>query len=83
MRLQSDPTIVYGITKGVPLGRRSRVSEIATKTDWNTYQIDGLPKTPICNPGADAIKRSAAARRDRLHLFRRGRNGRACCSPRH
>ncbi len=55
MRLQSDPTIVYGITRGVPLGHGLRVSEIAQKSDWNTYQIDGLPKTPICNPGKEAI----------------------------
>lgn len=56
MRLQSDPTIVYGITRGVPLGHGLRVSEIANKTEWNTYQIDGLPKTPICNPGKESIK---------------------------
>lgn len=62
MRLQSDPTIIYGISKGEPLynraGERRTLyrSEIDTPTDWNTYQIDGLPKTPICNPGADAIR---------------------------
>lgn len=55
IRLQSDPTIIYGVTGGEPLGRGIRVSEIARKTDWNTYQMDGLPKTPICNPGAAAI----------------------------
>lgn len=55
-RLQSDPTIIYGITGGEPLGRGIRVSEIARKTDWNTYQMDGLPKTPICNPGRAAIE---------------------------
>jgi len=62
MRLQSDPTIIYGISKGEPLynkaGERRTLyrSEIDRPTDWNTYQIDGLPKTPICNPGADAIR---------------------------
>ncbi len=56
MRLQSDPTIVYGLTQGVPLGHGLRASEIARETEWNTYQIDGLPKTPICNPGREAIK---------------------------
>ena len=55
MKLQSDPTIIYGITQGERLGRRIRQSEINRKTDWNTYQIPALPKTPICNPGADAI----------------------------
>ncbi len=55
MRLQSDPTIIYGVSKGEPLGRGIRRSEIDRKTDWNTYQMDGLPKTPICNPGAEAI----------------------------
>ena len=61
MRLESDPTIIYGVSKGEPLrnrrGQRRTLyrSEIDRKTDWNTYQIDGLPKTPICNPGRDAI----------------------------
>lgn len=57
MRLQSDPTIVYGITLGAgPLGRPIRRSEIDRRTDYNTYQIDGLPPTPICNPGRASIE---------------------------
>ncbi|WP_172125357.1 MULTISPECIES: endolytic transglycosylase MltG [unclassified Devosia] len=57
MRLQSDPTIIYGITNGqAPLGRGLRRSEIEAKTPFNTYQIDGLPPTPIANPGADALR---------------------------
>lgn len=57
MRLQSDPTIIYGITKGQgPLGRRIRRSEIDGVTPYNTYQIDGLPPTPISNPGAATIE---------------------------
>ena len=61
MRLESDPTIIYGVSRGEPLynreGQRRTLyrSEIDRKTAWNTYQIDGLPKTPICNPGRDAI----------------------------
>lgn len=55
MRLESDPTIVYGITKGRPLGRGIRRSELERPTEWNTYQIDGLPPTPIANPGEAAI----------------------------
>jgi len=57
MRLQSDPTIVYGLTKGAgPLGRPIRRSEIDRPTAYNTYQIDGLPPTPICNPGRASIE---------------------------
>ena len=62
MRLQSDPTIIYGISQGEILRGKNgkqrglRRSEIDRKTDWNTYQIDGLPKTPICNPSANAIR---------------------------
>jgi len=55
MRLESDPTIVYGITQGRPLGRGLRASEIRAPTAWNTYVIDGLPPTPIANPGRDAV----------------------------
>ncbi len=55
MRLQSDPTIIYGITQGYPLGRGIRQSELDAQTPYNTYQIDGLPPTPICNPGRDSL----------------------------
>jgi UPF0755 protein len=55
MKLQSDPTIIYGITKGYPLGHGIRQSELAGVTPYNTYIIAALPPTPICNPGKDAI----------------------------
>jgi UPF0755 protein len=55
MKLQSDPTIIYGITKGYPLGRGIRESEIAADTPYNTYAIAGLPPGPICNPGKGSI----------------------------
>jgi UPF0755 protein len=55
MRLESDPTIIYGLTKGVALGHPLRQSELDTPNPYSTYQIDGLPPTPICNPGRDAI----------------------------
>jgi len=55
MKLQSDPTIIYGITRGYPLGRGIRQSEIAAPTPYNTYVIAGLPPSPIANPGKDSI----------------------------
>lgn len=56
MPLQSDPTIVYGIKRGEPLGRPIRQSEIDGDTPYNTYRIPGLPPTPIANPGLDSLK---------------------------
>jgi len=56
MRLQSDPTIIYGLTKGVPLGRGIRQSELEKATPYNTYVITGLPPTPIANPGRASIE---------------------------
>lgn len=55
MRLESDPTIIYGLTGGEPLGRGLRRSELRGETDYNTYVIRGLPPTPICNPGRASI----------------------------
>jgi len=57
MRLQSDPTILYGLTGGKTVWSRPiQRNEITQKTSHNTYQIDGLPPTPICNPGRAAIE---------------------------
>lgn len=57
MRLETDPTVIYGVTEGRGvLDRGLRRSELQRRTDWNTYQIDGLPKTPIANPGKASIE---------------------------
>jgi UPF0755 protein len=55
MMLQADPTIIYPITKGKPLGRRIRQSEISAINDYNTYAMVGLPKGPIANPSRASI----------------------------
>jgi len=54
--LQADPTIIYPITQGRPLGRRIRQSEIAAVNDYNTYSMVGMPKGPITNPGRASIE---------------------------
>ncbi len=60
MRLQSDPTIIYGIVGGLgTLGRPIRQSELDAVTPYNTSKIDGLPPTPIANPGIAALEATA------------------------
>ncbi|UWQ16998.1 endolytic transglycosylase MltG [Jannaschia sp. M317] len=57
MRLQTDPTVIYGITRGQGgLGRGLRRSELDRETPYNTYRINGLPPGPIANPSAAAIR---------------------------
>ncbi len=55
MKLQADPTIIYPITHGRPLGRRIRESEIRTVNAYNTYAMTGLPQGPITNPGRASL----------------------------
>jgi len=55
MRLQADPTVIYPVTKGRPLGRRIRKSELAADNGYNTYLKPGLPAGPIANPGKASI----------------------------
>ncbi|MDK2759724.1 MAG: endolytic transglycosylase MltG [Sphingopyxis sp.] len=55
MKLQADPTIIYPITKGKPLGRRILRSEIQAVNGYNTYSMTGLPRGPIANPGKASI----------------------------
>ena len=79
MRLQTDPTVIYGVTggKGV-LGRGLRQSELRKDTPWNTYVIDGLPKTPIANPGRASIEAAVnPAQTDYLYFVADGSGGHA------
>jgi UPF0755 protein len=55
MKLDADPTVIYPITKGRPLGRRIRQSELQSNNGYNTYAMAGLPIGPIANPGRESI----------------------------
>jgi len=55
MPLQADPTVIYPVTKGKPLGRRILKSELRADNGYNTYRRTGLPDGPIANPGKAAI----------------------------
>jgi UPF0755 protein len=56
MKLDADPTVIYPVTKGKPLGRRILKSELEAKNDYNTYTRPGLPAGPIANPGKASIE---------------------------
>ncbi|MEZ5666221.1 MAG: endolytic transglycosylase MltG [Alphaproteobacteria bacterium] len=79
MRLQADATVEYGITLGTgPLGRGLLRSELETLTPYNTYMIDGLPPTPIANPGREAIEAVLRpAQTDELYFVADGSGGHA------
>ena len=55
MPLQADPTVIYPVTRGRPLGRRILRSELNTDNGYNTYRMAGLPLGPIANPGRESI----------------------------
>jgi UPF0755 protein len=56
MKLDADPTVIYAVTKGKPLGRRILKSELEAPNDYNTYRRPGLPPGPIANPGKASIE---------------------------
>ena len=74
MRLQSDPTVLYGVDGGTD--RVIRRSDLKRETGWNTYVIKGLPKTPICNPSRDSIDAVLnPAKTDNLYFVSDGYGG--------
>ena len=76
MMLQADPTIIYPITRGKPLGRRIRQSEIQAVNAYNTYTMVGLPKAPITNPGRASIEAALhPAKTDALYMVADGKGG--------
>jgi UPF0755 protein len=79
MRLDSDPTIVYGLALGKgTLGRSITRADLNQSTPYNTYIIDGLPPGPICNPGKAALEAVAKPSRSKdLYFVADGTGGHA------
>jgi UPF0755 protein len=76
--LQADPTIIYPITRGKPLGRRIKQSEIQAVNTYNTYTMVGLPAGPITNPGRASIEAVLnPAKTDALYMVADGTGGHA------
>ena len=79
MKLQSDPTIVYGLVGGKgTLGRGILRSEIEKPTPYNTYVVEGLPPGPIANPGRAALEAAANPVKTKGSVLRRRRHRRSC-----
>ena len=76
MRLQSDPTVLYEASESPTKPPQITKSDLKTKTPWNTYVINGLPKTPICNPGQQSIMAALhPAESDYLYFVSDGNGG--------
>lgn len=79
MRLETDPTVIYGLTGGkAPLNRELTRADLQSSSPYNTYQVAGLPPGPICNPGRAAIVAATNPARDRsLYFVADGQGGHA------
>ena len=79
MKLESDPTTIYGLTGGkAPLNRELTRADLQSTSPYNTYDVAGLPPGPICNPGRASIVAATNPARDRsLYFVADGQGGHA------
>jgi len=76
MRLQSDPTVAYGLARDKPLPKVLTKSDLAKRHQWNTYRFKGLPKSPIANPGYLSLHAAAHPENtDFLYFVADGKGG--------
>lgn len=75
MRLQSDPTVIYGITLGKKLNRKLTRKDLRINSEYNTYTNHGLPPAPICIPGIESLKAVLNPYSSEYYYFVSDKNG--------
>ena len=75
MKLQSDPTVIYSISKGKQFDRALTRKDTKFKSDYNTYYVKGLPPSPICFPSLSSLYAAANPKKNNYYYFVADRKG--------